>query len=68
MEIKNVQHAVQVLQEWKNLSETAQKIRIKQALEKLELNCMYYEQKGNDNGVSRMEECITLLKNHLISL
>lgn len=68
MEIKNEEHATQMLQEWQNLSVAARQIRIKQAIEKLELGSMYYDQKGNDKGVNRCDNCILILKEHLAAL
>lgn len=67
MEIKNEEHAVEMLNEWRHLPGPARKSRIKLAIEKLELSSMYYEQKENDQGVIRCEKCILILKEHLAS-
>jgi hypothetical protein len=62
MNIKNEDHAAEMLKEWQNLPETARKRQVKTAIEKLELSSMYYEQKGNEKGAARAERCIVLLK------
>lgn len=68
MEIKNEAHAAEMLQKWQSLPGQARKSRIKLAIEKLELSCMYYEQKDNEKGVARAEKCILILKEQLSSL
>lgn len=68
MEIKNEEHAVTLLQEWQKLPLPAQKREIKLAIEQLELSSMYYEQKGNDNGVTRTNQCISILTEYFRKL
>ena len=68
MEIKNEEHAAKMLDKWSQLPVPTRKNQIKLAIEKLELNSMYYEQKGNDKGVTRSENCIILLRNYLSAL
>ena len=68
MEIRNEEHAVAMLDQWQHLPHRAQKNQIQLAIEQLELNSMYYEQKENGQGVNRCEKCILLLKKHLASL
>jgi len=68
MEIKNEEHAAEMLKEWQSLPGLARKSRIRLAIEKLELNCMYYEQKDNEQGVARTEKCILILKDHLAAI
>lgn len=65
MEIKNEEHAAEMLVQWNKLPDLARKREIKLAIEKLELSSMYYEQKGNDQGVERCEKCILILKKNL---
>lgn len=68
MNIRNEEHAREMLVEWQKLPLLARKREIKLAVGKLELSCMYYEQKGNDKGVVRSERCIVILKDHLKTL
>ena len=46
MNITNAAQAEEVTRSWKKCSYTVQKSNIKQAIEKTELNQMYYENKG----------------------
>lgn len=68
MEIKNEEHAREIIDAWQQLPVPAQKKEIGLAIERLELSCMYYEQKSNDKGVDRVERCLEILKEHLSSL
>ncbi len=68
MEIKNEEHAIKMLQEWQELPILAQKREIRIAIEKLELSSMYYEQKGNDRGVTRTQLCTSILTEHFNTL
>ena len=68
MEIKNEEHAKEMLKEWQNLPLAARKKKLRVAIEHLELGAMYYEQKGNDKGMLRAIRCATLLNDHLDSL
>ena len=38
---------------------------LKQSIQAVELNQMYFEQKGNEKGASRMEQCLALLRKRL---
>lgn len=68
MEIKNEEHAKEVLIELQNKPVSAQKREIRLAIEKLELSCMYYEQKGNERGCIRSQKSIKILSEHLKSI
>lgn len=68
MEIKNEEHAVTLLREWQELPLPARKREISIAIEQLELSSMYYEQKGNDNGVTRTKSCINILTEYFNKL
>ena len=68
MEIKNEEHAKEMLENWQEKPLPAQKREIRTALEKLELSSMYYEQKGNDKGSARSQRCIRILSEHLRTL
>lgn len=50
---------------WESLSHTVQKSNLKQAIEKTELNQMYYENKGREKSVLTCETIIRILKTKL---
>ena len=68
MEIKNEEHAKEMLEKWQQQHLPAQKREIRIALEKLELSSMYYEQKGNDKATERSQRCIGILEKYLNTL
>ncbi|MFZ5799001.1 MAG: hypothetical protein ACYCYR_16505 [Desulfobulbaceae bacterium] len=68
MEIRNEEHAREMLAVWRKLAVPARKKEIDLAIQQLELSSMYYEQKGNRQGMERCETCITLLREHLVNL
>lgn len=68
MEIRNEEHAREMLTVWQQLAAPARRKEISLAIQQLELNSMYYEQKGNSQGIDRCEKCILLLKEHLAAL
>lgn len=68
MEIRNEEHAQEMLAAWQQLAAPARRKEIGLAIQQLELNSMYYEQKGNSSGMARCEKCILLLKEHLAAL
>ena len=68
MEIRNEEHAREMLAVWQQLAAPARKKEIRLAIQQLELNSMYYEQKGNSQGVARCEKCILLLSEQLATL
>lgn len=68
MEIHNEEKAREMLAIWRQLPVPARRKEIQLAIQQLELNAMYYEQKGNSQGVARSERCILLLREELGSL
>jgi len=68
MEIKNEEHAREMVDQWRKLPLPARKRELRLAIEQLELGAMYYEQKGNDKGMQRMRRCIRILSEHFESL
>ncbi|MCL7489327.1 MAG: phage tail protein [Desulfobulbaceae bacterium] len=68
MEIRNEEHARNMLKEWQGLALSARKNEIRLAIESLELSSMYYEQKGNDKGAERAKRCVTILAEHFNTL
>ncbi|MBU0972024.1 MAG: hypothetical protein KKC20_15320 [Proteobacteria bacterium] len=68
MEITTEEHAREALAAWREVSVTVQRLEIRLAVEKLELNQMYYEQKGREEAAARTERCIRLLKDYLTDI
>lgn len=62
MEIRNEEHAREMLAAWRQLAAPARRKEIALAIQQLELSAMYYEQKGNSQGTARCERCISLLQ------
>ena len=61
MNIGNEQEAQEAIESWRGDSLSVQLRNLRQAVEKLELGQMYYDQKGNANGVERLGDCLKLL-------
>ncbi len=61
MNIGNEDEALAAIAQWRVEPPRAQLRELQLAIEKLELGQMYYEQKGNDQGVARLGRCIDLL-------
>jgi hypothetical protein len=68
MEIRNEEHAREMIDRWRQMSAGIQKREIGQAVQRLELSLMYYEQKDNDQGTARTRQCLILLREYLESL
>ncbi|MHB8790574.1 MAG: hypothetical protein ACYDBT_11895 [Desulfobulbaceae bacterium] len=68
MEIRNEEHAREMLAAWQQLAAPARKKEIRLAIQQLELSSMYYEQKGNSQGMDRCERCILILREQLATL
>ncbi|HHO47969.1 MAG TPA: hypothetical protein ENN06_05900 [Desulfobacteraceae bacterium] len=68
MEIDNEDAARAMIKEWGQLPLAAQQREIRLAIQRLELSCMYYEQKGNVRGVARCERSILILSDRLAVL
>ena len=68
MEIRNEEHAREMIAVWEQLAAPTRRKEIGQAIQQLELNSMYYDQKGNTQGTVRCEKCILLLKEHLAAI
>ena len=61
MNIDNEDAARNAIEVWRQEPARAQLRNLQLAVEKLELGQMYYEQKGNDQGVQRLGRCLVLL-------
>lgn len=60
--IDSVEKAYSAIEAWHSDPPKAQIRQIKFAIQSMELNQMYFEQKGNEKGASRMEKCIEVLQ------
>ena len=67
MEINNENDVATALQLWQGLSKPARVSRARKSIEKLEMNQMYYEQKGNEKSAGRTGACIQIIKKFLVS-
>jgi len=68
MKVKNEEEARRLLVELQAAPVAAQTRELRLAMENLELDQMYYEQKGNEQGVQRCEVCLDLLRGRLAEL
>lgn len=68
MEIDNENDAITMIGEWRGLSLPARKKELRYAIQRLELSCMYYEQKENAQGADRCRRCIIILSDELAAL
>ena len=68
MKVKNEEEARSLIKELLVGPVAAQSRDLRLAMENLELDQMYYEQKGNDQGVQRCEVCLDLLRRRLAEL
>ena len=68
MKVNNKEDARRLIAELLADPAAAQTRNLRLAMENLELDQMYYEQKGNDQGVQRCEVCLDLLRRRLAEL
>lgn len=62
MPIDNEQQAIAAIETWRSEPLRAQLRYLKEAQESLEMSAMYYEQKGNELGIARVNRCLALLR------
>ncbi|NTV13962.1 MAG: hypothetical protein HGA96_08565 [Desulfobulbaceae bacterium] len=68
MKIKNAEEARSLIKELLADPVAAQTRNLRLVVENLELDQMYYEQKGNDQGIKRCEICLDILRHRLDEL
>lgn len=61
MAIDNEQGALDAIEGWRREPLRAQRKFLQEAKDSLELGVMYYEEKGNEKGVTRTTRCLTLI-------
>ena len=65
MNINNENHAIETIALWRTDPAKAQLKNLRLALESLELSQMYYEQKGNEQGMARAVACQAIIANRI---
>jgi len=60
MHFKNREETLAAIEDWRPLSPAAQTRNLRQAIKSMEMDQMYYEQKGNSVGSERCDECLEL--------
>jgi len=68
MKINNTTDAENFIAGLRDKSQKAQIIQLTKAIESLELDQMYYEQKGSERGQLRTESCLVILNAHYSAL
>ena len=68
MKLKNEEETRAAIEKWRGFSPGGQAANLRKAIEALELDHMYYDQKGSERGVSRCESCLKLLQERLAQL
>lgn len=68
MEINTEEQANIFIEKWRGSSIPAQINAFKKTIESLELAQMYYEQKENEKGVIRAENCIAIISDRMNEL
>lgn len=68
MKVNNEEEARKLIEEMLVSPVALQTRNLKLAVENLELDQMYYEQKGNDQGAQRCQVCLDLLQSRLAEL
>ena len=63
--IDNPEQAHNTIEVLRSEPPQAQILFLKQSIQAVELNQMYFEQKGNEKGASRMDQCLALLRKRL---
>jgi len=66
--IRDQEQLGELLDEMRLLSRVAQIGRLKKIRERLELDEMYYEQKGSDKGLARIRGCLVFVDDRLREL
>lgn len=61
MNIGNEKEALEAIESMRTDPLRAQLRHLQEAIEKLELGQMYYDQKGNDQGSARLGKCMEII-------
>ncbi len=68
MNINNEDQAREAIALWRTDPAGAQLKNLRLALESLELSQMYYEQKGNEQGMARAAACQTIITTRIAEI
>ncbi len=68
MHLKNEKETIEAIDSWRPHSAAAQLGKLRKALEGIELDRMYYEQKESAGGMERCGSCLALLRERIDEL
>jgi hypothetical protein len=68
MHLKNEKETRDAIDAWREISPAAQLSNLNKALEGIELDRMYYEQKESSRGIERCGTCLALLRERIDEL
>ena len=68
MHLKNKDDTRKVIEEWQNSSPTVQAANLRKAINTMELDLMYYDQKGSERGIERCDTCLQMLRERLAEI
>jgi len=66
--INNAEDAAAAVEKWRGRAAAVQAGLLREAVARLELDQMYYEQKGNEQGTKRCVAAIAVLRARLVEL
>lgn len=61
MHLKNENETVLAINKWREVSPAAQEANLRKAIKTMELDQMYYDQKGSERGLQRCNACLKIL-------
>ena len=68
MHLKNEADTRKAIEEWQNFSAAVQAANLRKAIDIMELDQMYYDQKGSERGLERCDTCLKMLRERLAEI
>lgn len=68
MHLKNEDDTRKAIEEWRSFSPASRAANLRKAIETLELDQMYYDQKGSDQSMERCAACLKMLQASLAEI
>ena len=68
MHLKNEADTRKAIEEWQNFSAAVQAANLRKAIDTMELDQMYYDQKGSERGLERCDTCLKMLRERLAEI
>ena len=65
MRFKNEHDCVEAIEEWQQYSAESQVRNLNRAIETMELDLMYYRDKGSERTAGKLSKCLELLNKRL---